>query len=106
MRHNDPAAGWSIQTWLKKLWVGYLNEVEFKPGFNESSDLQISSLVRYFVKKINPFLVYSICFHKTVHNKRCLDKTVGQIEKWLRTQFCKTLAKLRLNNWPYVSQDS
>ena len=77
MRHNDPAAGWSIQTWLKKLWVGYLNEVEFKPGFNESSDLQISSLVRYFVKKINPFLVYSKCFHKTVHNKRCLDKTVG-----------------------------
>ena len=87
MRHNDPAAGWSIQTWLKKLWVGYLNEVEFKPGFNESLDLQISFLVRYF-KKINAFLVFSICFHKTLHNKQCLDKTVGQIEKRLRTRFC------------------
>ena len=41
------------------------------------------SLVGYF-KKINTFLVYSICFHKTVHNKWCLDKTLGKISKRLR----------------------
>ena len=34
MRHNDSAAGWSIQTWLKTLWVGYLKEAEFKPRFS------------------------------------------------------------------------
>ena len=31
-------------------------------------------------KKINAFLVFSICFHKTVHNKWCLDIIVGQIK--------------------------
>ena len=33
----------------------------------------------------------SMCFHKTVHNKRCLDKIVGQIENdlgSLRARFC------------------
>ena len=43
-----------------------------KPRFNKSLDLHIFSLVRYF-KKINAFLVYSICIHKIVHNKWCLD---------------------------------
>ena len=52
-----------------------------KPRFNKS--LEMCSLVGYF-KKINTFLVYSICFHKTVHNKWCLDKTLGKISKRLR----------------------
>ena len=62
-------------------------------------DLKISSLVGYF-KKLNTFLVYSVCFHKTVHNKWCLDRTVGQIKNGLERGFVTTLAKLRLNNWP------
>ena len=42
--------------------------VSLKPWFNESLNLQISSLVGCF-KKINVFLVISVCFHKIVHNK-------------------------------------
>ena len=48
----------------------------------------MSFLVGYF-KKINTFLVYSVCFHKAVHNKWCLDKTVGQIENGLEGGFVK-----------------
>ena len=55
---------------------------------NKSLDLQTSSLVGYF-KKINAFLVSFICFHKTVHNKWCLDKTFGQIENDLQHDFVK-----------------
>ena len=51
-------------------------------------DIQISSLMVYF-KKINAFLVYFICFRKTVHNYWCLDKTVGQIENSLERGFVK-----------------
>ena len=39
-------------------------------------------------------------FHKTFHNKWCLDKTIGQIDSGLERGFVKTLAKLLLNNWP------
>ena len=56
--------------------------------FDKSLILQISSLVGYF-RKINAFLVYSICLHKTFHNKWCLDKTVGQIENGLEGGFVK-----------------
>ena len=38
-------------------------------------------------QKINAFLVFSKCFHKTVHNKWCLDKVVGQIENDLERGF-------------------
>ena len=63
-----------VTDWPKK---PSLNRV--KPRFNESLSLQISSLVDC-VKKINAFLVFFICFHKTVHNKWCLDKVVAQID--------------------------
>ena len=50
---------------------------------------QTSSLVGCF-KKINASLVFSICFHKTVHSKCCLDKIVvendlerGFVKHWL-----------------------
>ena len=56
--------------------------------FNDSLKLQISSLVGCF-KKIHSFLVFSICSHKTVHNKWCLDKIVGQIENDLEYGFVK-----------------
>ena len=38
------------------------------PTFNESLNLQIPSLVGCF-KKINAFLVFSVCFGKTIHVK-------------------------------------
>ena len=60
----------------------------FKTRFNEFLNFQISSLVGFF-KKINAFLVFSICFPKTVHNKWCLDKIVGQIENDLDLGFVK-----------------
>ena len=60
----------------------------FKTRFNEFLNFQISSLVDCF-KKINAFLVFSICFPKTVHNKWCLDKIVGQIENDLDLGFVK-----------------
>ena len=50
-------------------------------------------------KKINAFLVYSICFNETVKDKWCLDKSVGQTENDSERGFVK-MAKLRLNNWP------
>ena len=61
-----------------------------KPRFNTSLDLKNSSIVGYF-KKINAFLVYSIlCFHKTVHNQWCLDKTVHEkIENGLERGFAE-----------------
>ena len=65
----------------------------------KSLELTISSLVGYF-KKTNAFLVYAICFLETVHGVNI--KAFGNW-KSLRTQFCQTLAKLRLNNWPNVS---
>ena len=42
-----------------------------------------SSFVVGFFKRVNALLVYFICFHKTFHNKWCLDKTIGQIENGL-----------------------
>ena len=42
-----------------------------------------------YFKKMNIFLVYSVCFHKTVHKKWSLDKTVGQIENGLERGFVK-----------------
>ena len=57
------------------LRVGFLNEISF--------------LVGYF-KKICAFLVYSICFHETVHDKcRRLDKSTGQNENVLERGFVK-----------------
>ena len=46
------------------------------------------SLVSCF-KKINVFLVFSICFHKTVDKKWCLGKIVEQIENDLEHRFVK-----------------
>jgi len=40
-------------------------------------------------KKVNAFLVFSMCFHKTVHNNWCLDKIIGQIENDLEHSFVK-----------------
>ena len=34
-------------------------------------------------------LVYSVCFCKTVHNKCCLDRAVGQIKNGLERGFVK-----------------
>ena len=51
-------------------------------------------------KKINAFQVFSICFHKTVYNKWCLDQIVGQIENDLERG--NERAKLRLDIWPKV----
>ena len=70
-----------------------------KPRFNTSLDLKNSSIVGYF-KKINAFLVYSIlCFHKTVHNKWCLDKTVHEkIENGLERGFSELSETTSLNN--------
>ena len=59
---------------------------------NQSLDLKISSLLSYF-KKLNTFLVYSVCFYNTVHSKWCLDKTVGQMKNGLERGFA--LAKLQ-----------
>ena len=50
-------------------------------------------------KKINAFLVYSICFNETVKDKWCLDKSVGQTENDSERGFVK-MAELRLNDWP------
>ena len=85
-----------IKYWLKSSTTAdngthrtkYLNKVQLKPRFNESLNLQISSLVGCF-KKIHVFLVFSICFHKTVHNKWCLDKIIWQIENDLECGFVK-----------------
>ena len=49
-------------------------------------------------KKINAFLVHSICFNETVKDKWCLDKSVGQTENDSERGFVK-MAKLCLNNW-------
>ena len=50
-------------------------------------------------KKVNAFLVYSICFNETVKDTWCLDKSVGQIENDLERAFVK-MAELRLTDWP------
>ena len=80
-------AGFS-SVWFKTVRGKCLKGVYHKPRFNESLNLQISALVGCF-KKINAFLVFSICFHETVHNKCCLDKIVGQIENDLERGFVK-----------------
>ena len=69
------------------LRIGFLNKISF--------------LVGYF-KKISAFLVYSICFHETVHDKcRRLDKSGGQNENVLERGFVKLCLKsVNLNNWP------
>ena len=72
----------------RTLWVGYLNEVELRPWFRKSLDLQITLLVGYF-KNTNGLLVYSICFHQTVHNKSRLHKSVPQTENGLERGFVK-----------------
>ena len=48
----------------------------------------MSSLVGYF-KRTNVFLAYAICFHETVRDKKCLDKSVGQTENGLERGFVK-----------------
>ena len=59
--------------------VGFLNEISFLKGN---------------FKKILAFLVYSICFHETVHDK-CgrLDKSPGQNENVLERGFVKLYLK-------------
>ena len=60
---------------LETFRIGYLNKVELGPWFKKSLDLP-DPLVGYF--KINAFLVYVVCFHKTVHGECFLDKSVEQ----------------------------
>ena len=50
--------------------VGYLNQVQLKPRFSKSLDLQISSLVGYF-KTMSAFPVCALCFYETFRDKRC-----------------------------------
>ena len=45
------------------------------------------------------FLFYAICSQETVHNKWCIDESVGQAENDKR-QFCQILTRLCLNNPP------
>ena len=78
---------WPLQ-FLKTIWVGYLNEVQLKPWFRQSLDLQTTLSVGYF-KKTNALLVYFICFHETVHNKWCLHISVRQTENGLERGFVK-----------------
>ena len=61
------------------LRVGFLNEISFLVGC---------------FKKISAFLVYSICFRETVHDK-CgrLDKSAGQNENVLERGFVKLCLK-------------
>ena len=48
------------------------------------------SVFGVFFKKINAFLVFSVCFHKTVYNKWCfIVKIVGKIENDLESGFVK-----------------
>ena len=47
---------------------------------------KISSLADHF-KKTNAFLVYSIWFHETVHDKWCLHKSVLQTDNGLERSF-------------------
>ena len=77
-------------------WVG---RVKVLVPSHTSLDLKNSSIVGYF-KKINAFLVYSIlCFHKTVHNKWCLDKKVHEkIENGLERGFSELSETTSLNN--------
>ena len=58
------------------------------PRFKKSLDLQISFLESYF-KKITPFPVFAICFIEILHDKWCLDKSVGQTENGLEGGFVK-----------------
>ena len=59
--------------------VGCLNEVQLRRQFRKSLDPQISFVVGYF-NEINAFLLYTICFYKTVHDKCCLQKTFGKLK--------------------------
>ena len=61
---------------------------KLKPRFTKSLNIQISSLVGCF-KKINAFLVFSLCFRRTVHSKWWLDKIVRQNENDLERGFVK-----------------
>ena len=70
--------------------VGYLNEVQLRPRFRKSLDLQISSLEGSF-KKTNAFV-------STLEMVFTKERSANW--KWLKTRLCLTLAKLRLNNWP------
>ena len=69
-------------------WVGYLNEVQLRPWFRKSLDLQITLLAGYFTKA-NALLLFSICFHENVHNKWYLHKSVRQTENGLEHGFVK-----------------
>lgn len=51
------------------------------------TDLQISSLVSYYKKK-NAFLVYTLCFHETFHDKWCLQR-IQQTKNVLEYSFLK-----------------
>ena len=53
-----------------------LNEVKLWSRFKKSLDLQISLLV-------GAFLVNLKCFIEIVHDKWCLDESVGQTENGL-----------------------
>ena len=68
------------------LWVGYRS-------LAYTAVLQIfgpSDLFRSgYLKKIDAFLVYPICFHETVCDKWCLHESVMNLENGLESGFVK-----------------
>ena len=78
----------SIESCSRHFGSVILNEVQLRPWFRKSLDLQITLLVGY-LEKTNALLVYSICFHETVHNNWCLHKSVRQTENGLERGFVK-----------------
>ena len=44
-----------------------------------------------YFKKVTAFLVYAICFHKTVHDKWCLHESVLEAENDVERGFVKHL---------------
>ena len=65
-----PLIKFNIQKEGQTFRVGYLNQVQLKPPFSKSLDLQISSLVGYF-KTMSAFPVYALWFQETFHDKWC-----------------------------------
>ena len=82
---------------MNTFWVGYLNEVQLRLQFGKSLDIQISSLVGSF-KKTNSFFAHFVCSHELFMINDVCIKVFGKLKMAF---FFLTLAKLRLNNWPF-----
>ena len=77
--------------------VDYWNEVLLRPRFKKSWNLQI-----------NAFLVYAICFHEIINDKRRLDIIAG-LANWWNELECGTRGIVKhmlnsLNNRPRIIQ--